>query len=108
MNKIYHDKLEHIELMVSFQRVVEGVDQPKFVALAKSYKSIDSEGRLRFSYRSSGNLVPHYYLLWASHDDFTKAGYTLLRTKSGRAVTLNSALKTFREAIAATEFVAFK
>ena len=108
MNKIYHNKLDSIELLVSFQRVVEGVDQPKFVALAKSYKSFDSDGILRFHYRNSENLKPNYYLLWASHDDFTKAGFTLLRTKSGRAVTLKSALKTYREAINATEFVAFK
>jgi hypothetical protein len=105
---IDHNKIGPMELMVSFQRVTDGIDQPKFVALAKSHAKIDRDSRESWVRKSNGGVHTYYYLLWASHDNFESSGFTLLVTKSGRPVTLKSALKIYREAVNATEFLTFK
>lgn len=106
MNKIYHLKLRHMQVLVSFQQTADGVDQPKYVALAKSWNYLNPDGNL--SYRQIGSKVkPNYYLLWGNNEDLSYSGFTLLRTPSGRSVTYSSAMKSYKEAVKSTEFISF-
>jgi hypothetical protein len=110
-----HKNLGKVEVLMSFQRIKDGKDLPKVVALASCVKRpVVSEkwsnlGEVSFkrAYNNQGKVVKHYYLVWGTDDRFEESGFQHLTTKSGRKVSFNSALKTFNEAIKATEFVNF-
>ena len=111
-----HKDLGKVEVLMSFQRTENGKDLPKVIALATStIRPYVSEKRSNFGeieYKRSynlrnGDVVSNYYLVWGTDDNFTESGFQLLTTKSGRKVSLKSALKIFNDAKNATEFVNF-
>lgn len=113
---INHGKLGKVEILMSFQRIEDGISLPKVVALAKcTTRPVESTswsnlGEISYkrSYNSrTGKLVEQYYLVWGTDDNFYDAGFRHLSTPSGRKVSFKSALKIFNDAIKATEFVNF-
>ena len=111
-----HKDLKKVEILMSFQRLEDGEELPKVIALGKSsQRAYTSESRSSFgevtyktSYnRKNGNIVENYYLFWGVDDRFEESGFQILTTKSGRKVNLKSALKIFNDARKATEFVNF-
>ena len=113
---IQHKDLKKVEILMSFQRLEDGQELPKVIALGKStQKAYTSEYRSNFGetvYKTSynkktGQVVENYYLFWGVDDRFEESGFQLLTTKSGRKVNLKSALKIFNDARKATEFVNF-
>jgi hypothetical protein len=113
---IQHKNLKKVEILMSFQRLEDGEELPKVIALGKStQRAYTSESRSSFgevtyktSYnRKNGNIVENYYLFWGVDDRFEESGFQLLTTPSGRKVTLKRALKLFNDARKATEFVNF-
>jgi hypothetical protein len=113
---IQHKDLKKVEILMSFQRLEDGEELPKVIALGISdQKAYTSESRSSFgevtyktSYnRKNGNIVENYYLFWGVDDRFEESGFQILTTKSGRKVNLKSALKIFNDARKATEFVNF-
>ncbi len=113
---ILHKDLKKVEILMSFQRLEDGQELPKVIALGKStQKAYTSEYRSNFGetvYKTSynkktGQVVENYYLFWGVDDRFEESGFQLLTTKSGRKVNLKSALKIFNDARKATEFVNF-
>jgi len=113
---IMHKDLKKVEILMSFQRLEDGEELPKVIALGKSsQRAYTSESRSSFgevtyktSYnRKNGNIVENYYLFWGVDDRFEESGFQILTTKSGRKVNLKSALKIFNDARKATEFVNF-
>ena len=112
---ISHKDLGKVEILMSYQRTEDGKDLPKVIALATSptrphiSEKWQNRGEVTFrtAYNNKGNVVTHYYLVWGTDDRFEDSGFQHLTTKTGRKVTLKSALKTFNEAKNATEFVNF-
>ncbi len=112
---INHGKLGKVEILMSFQRIEDGIRVPKIIALAKATtKPVESKtwsnlGEITYkrSYNKTGNLVEQYYLVWGTDNNFYDAGFRHLSTPSGRKVSFKSALKTFNDARKATEFVNF-
>ena len=113
---IQHKDLKKVEILMSFQRLEDGNDLPKVIALGISdQKAYTSESRSSFgevTYKTSynkrnGQKVQNHYLFWGVDDRFEESGFQLLTTKSGRKVSLKSALKIFNDARVATEFVNF-
>lgn len=113
---IQHKDLKRVEILMSFQRLEDGEELPKVIALGKStIKPYVSETWSNFGetiYKTSynkktGQVVENYYLFWGVDDRFEESGFQLLTTRSGRRVSLKSALKTFNDARKATEFVNF-
>lgn len=112
---ISHKDLGKVEILMSYQRTENGKDLPKVIALAKAKtkpvesKSWDNFGEITYkkSYNNKGEISYHYYLVWGTDDRFEDSGFQHLTTKTGRKVTLKSALKTFNDAKNATEFVNF-
>jgi hypothetical protein len=113
---IMHKDLKKVEILMSFQRLEDGEELPKVIALGKSsQRAYTSESRSSFgevtyktSYnRKNGNIVENYYLFWGVDDRFEESGFQILTTPSGRKVSLKSALKVFNDARKATEFVNF-
>jgi hypothetical protein len=113
---IQHKDLKKVEILMSFQRLEDGEELPKVIALVKStQRAYTSESRSSFgevtyktSYnRKNGNIVENYYLFWGVDDRFEESGFQILTTPSGRKVNLKSALKIFNDARKATEFVNF-
>ena len=113
---IQHKDLKKVEILMSFQRLEDGQELPKVIALGISdQKAYTSESRSNFgevTYKTSyntrtGRKVSNYYLFWGVDDRFEESGFQLLTTKSGRKVNLKSALKIFNDARKATEFVNF-
>lgn len=109
--KIDHKALGNVEVLLEFQHRVYGEDQPKYLGLVKSYTQVDYEGG---SYRrswitgSSGReLKPIYYMLWSNTPDLHLAGWTELRTPSGRKQSLGGALKLFNKATKALDHIEF-
>lgn len=110
-----HKDLGKVEVLMSFQRTENGKDLPKVIALVTSNtRPVVSEkwknyGEVSFkrAYNNQGKVVTHYYLVWGTDDNFVESGLQHLTTKSGRKVTLKSALKIFNDAKNATEFVNF-
>ena len=109
--KIDHKALGNVEVLLQFQKRIEGEDQPKYLGLVKSYTQVDYEnGSYRRSWitGSSGRtLKPIYYMLWSNTSDLHLAGWTELRTPSGRKQSLGGALKRFNKAIEALDHVRF-
>lgn len=112
---ISHKDLGKVEVLMSFQRTEDGKDLPKVIALATSTtrpyvsEKWKNYGEVSFkrAYNNQGKVVTHYYLVWGTDDNFVESGFQHLTTKSGRKVTLKSALKIFNDAKNATEFVNF-
>ena len=112
---ISHKDLGVVEILMSYQRTEDGKDLPKVIALARSSKTSHistfrhnfGETVFRTSRNNKGEISYHYYLVWGNDDNFRESGFQHLTTKSGRKVTLKSALKTFNDAKNATEFVNF-
>jgi hypothetical protein len=112
---ISHKDLGKVEILMSYQRTEDGKDLPKVIALVTSTSrpvvsdkwSNFGEVSFKRAYNNKGNVVTHYYLVWGTDDNFTESGIQHLTTKSGRKVTLKSALKIFNDAKNATEFVNF-
>ena len=112
---ISHKDLGVVEILMSYQRTEDGKDLPKVIALVTSTSrpvvsdkwSNYGEVSFKRAYNNQGNVVTHYYLVWGTDDRFEDSGFQHLTTKTGRKVTLKSALKTFNDAKNATEFVNF-
>lgn len=113
---IQHKDLKKVEILMSFQRLEDGQELPKVIALGKStQRAYTSESRSSFgevTYKTSynhktGRIVENYYLFWGVDDRFEESGFQILTTPSGRKVNLKSALKIFNDARKATEFVNF-
>lgn len=114
---IQHKDLKKVEILMSFQRLEDWFEElPKVIALGKSTikpyvpESLSNFGETIYktSYnKKTGQIVENYYLFWGVDDRFEESGFQLLTTKSGRKVSLKSALKIFNEARKATEFVNF-
>lgn len=101
---------------MSFQRLEDGNELPSVIALGTStQRAYTSEKRSNYgevTYKTSynnrtGRKVSNYYLFWGVDDRFEESGFQILTTKSGRKVSLKSALKIFNDARKATEFVNF-
>jgi hypothetical protein len=115
-NYIQHKDLKKVEILMSFQKLEDGEDLPKVIALGisnqKAYTSDSRSSYGEVTYKTSynkrnGQKVSNYYLFWGVNDRFEESGFQLLTTKSGRKVSLKSALKIFNDARVATEFVNF-
>ena len=113
---IQHKDLKRVEILMSFQRLEDGKELPKVIALGKSamkpYVSEKWSNLGEVTYKTSynhktGRIVENYYLFWGVDDRFEESGFQLLTTKSGRKVSFKSALKIFNDARKATEFVNF-
>jgi hypothetical protein len=112
---IMHKDLKTVEILMSFQRLEDGKELPKVIALGKSkQRPYASEkwsnlGEITcFSSNSrNGKIVENYYLIWGNDDRFEESGFQHLTTKSGRKVSFKSALKIFNDARKAIEFVNF-
>ena len=111
-----HKNLKKVEILMSFQRLEDGKELPKVIALGKStIKPYVSETWSNFgeiTYKTSynkktGQIVENYYLFWGVDDRFEESGFQLLTTKSGRKVSFKNALRAFNDARKATEFVNF-
>ena len=111
-----HKDLKKVEILMSFQRLEDGEELPKVIALGKSaIKPYTSEKWSNFgevTYKTSythrtGRIIENYYLFWGVDDRFEESGFQLITTPSGRKVTLKRALKLFNDARKATEFVNF-
>jgi len=115
-NFIVHKDLKTVEILMSYQRLEDGKELPSVIALGKStQRAYTSESRSSFgevTYKTSynkktGQKVWNYYLIWGVDDRFEESGFQLLTTRTGRKVSLKSALKIFNDARKATEFVNF-
>lgn len=115
-NFIVHKDLKTVEILMSFQRLKDGKELPRVIALGTStQKAFTSDNRSNFgevTYKTSynhrtGRKVSNYYLFWGVDDRFEESGFQILTTATGRKVSLKSALKIFNDARAATEFVNF-
>jgi hypothetical protein len=115
-NFIVHKDLKTVEILMSFQRLEDGEELPRVIALgASTQRAYTSDSRSNFgevTYKTSynkknGQKVWNYYLIWGVDDRFEESGFQLLTTKSGRKVSFKSALKIFNDARVATEFVNF-
>ncbi|MFY7883289.1 MAG: hypothetical protein ACOVOV_00440 [Dolichospermum sp.] len=113
---IQHKNLKRVEILMSFQRLEDGEELPKVIALGKSamkpYTSERSSNFGEVTYKTSynhrtGRIIENYYLFWGVDDRFEESGFQLITTPSGRKVTLKRALKLFNDARKATEFVNF-
>jgi hypothetical protein len=113
---IQHKDLKKVEILMSFQRLEDGEELPKVIALGTStQRAYTSEKRSNYgeiAYKTAyntrtGRIVENYYLFWGVDDRFEESGFQILTTKSGRKVNLKSALKVFNDARKATEFVNF-
>ena len=113
---IQHKDLKRVEILMSFQRLEDGQELPKVIALGKStqrpYVSEKWCNYNEITYKTSynkktGQVVENYYLIWGVDDRFEESGFQHLTTKSGRKVSFKSALKIFNDARKATEFVNF-
>jgi len=113
---IQHKDLKKVEILMSFQRLEDGEELPKVIALGVSdqrpYASqkLSSFGEVTYktSYNNrTGRKVSNYYLFWGVDDRFEESGFQLLTNKSGRKVSLKNAIKIFNDARKATEFVNF-
>jgi hypothetical protein len=113
---IQHKDLKRVEILMSFQRLEDGQELPKVIALGKStqrpYVSEKWCNYNEITYKTSynkktGQVVENYYLIWGVDDRFEESGFQILTTKSGRKLNLKSALKIFNDARKATEFVNF-
>ena len=115
-NFIVHKDLKTVEILMSFQRLEDGEELPRVIALgASTQRAYTSDSRSNFgevTYKTSynkknGQKVWNYYLIWGVDDRFEESGFQLLTTRSGRKVSFKSALKIFNDARVATEFVNF-
>jgi hypothetical protein len=115
-NFIVHKDLKTVEILMSYQRLEDGEELPRVIALgASTQRAYTSDSRSNFgevTYKTSynkknGQKVWNYYLIWGVDDRFEESGFQLLTTKSGRKVSFKSALKIFNDARVATEFVNF-
>jgi hypothetical protein len=113
---IQHKNLKKIEILMSYQRLENGEELPKVIALGKSatkpYISEKWSNLGEITYKTAynhrtGRVVENYYLIWGADDRFEESGFQLLTTASGRKVTLKGALKVFNDARKATQFVNF-
>lgn len=119
-NKIMSRKIEHIkigkmDILIEYQRTEAnyGPGLPKHVALAESINVLKEDWRTgsltpKYELNSKNKIKKHYYLLWSLNEDYHLGGFTHLVTKSGRPVSFKSAMKTYRDAVMATEFLEFK
>jgi len=115
-NYIQHKDLKEVEILMSYQRLEDGKELPSVIALGKStQRAYTSEKRSNYgeiAYKTAynkrnGQKVWNYYLFWGVDDRLEESGFELLTTRTGRKVSLKSALKTFNDARKATEFVNF-
>ena len=115
-NFIVHKDLKTVEILMSYQRLEDGEELPRVIALgASTQRAYTSDSRSNFgevTYKTSynkknGQKVWNYYLIWGVDDRFEESGFQLLTTRSGRKVSFKSALKIFNDARVATEFVNF-
>lgn len=113
---IQHKDLKRVEILISFQRLEDGNELPRVIALGKStqrpYVSEKWSNLGEITYKTAynkrnGKVVENYYLIWGVDDRFEESGFQLLTTPSGRKVSFKSALKVFNDARVATEFVNF-
>jgi hypothetical protein len=113
---IQHKDLESVEILMSFQRLENGKELPKVIALAQSTKrpymqsdrsSFEPELAYKTSRSRNGKRTMNYYLVWCNDTNLEKAGYIHLTTKTGRKSSFNSALKYFKNAVKSTEFINF-
>ncbi len=113
---IIHKDLKKVEILMRYQRYYNDIELPRVIALGVSdQKASTSESRSNFgevTYKTSynkrnGQKVSNYYLFWGVDDRFEESGFQLLTTSTGRKVSLKRALKIFKEAAVATEFVNF-
>lgn len=113
---IQHKDLKKVEILMSYQRYYNDIELPRVIALGKStmkpYTSEKSSNFGEVAYKTSynhrtGRVVENYYLFWGVDDRFEESGFQLLTTPTGRKVSLKRALKIFKEAAVATEFVNF-
>jgi hypothetical protein len=113
--KIDHIKIGRMDILIEYQRTESnyGPGLPKHVALAESTNVLKEDwrtGSLKPAYElnSKNRIKKHYYLLWSSNEDYHLGGFTHLITKAGRPVSYRSAMKTYKDAVMATEFLEFK
>lgn len=113
---IQHKNLKKVEILMSFQRLEDGEELPRVIALgASTQRPYVSPKWGRFektTYKTSynkktGQKVSNYYLFWGVDNRFEESGFELLTTRTGRKVSMKSALKIFNDARKATEFVNF-
>lgn len=111
-----HKDLGKVEILMSFQRLEDGEELPKVIALGVStqrpYASEKWSNLGEITYKTSynkrnGQKVENYYLFWGVDDRFEESGFELLTTPTGRKISLKRALKIFNDARLATEFVNF-
>jgi hypothetical protein len=98
-NFIVHKDLKTVEILMSYQRLEDGEELPRVIALGASTQ--------RAYNKKNGQKVWNYYLIWGVDDRFEESGFQLLTTRSGRKVSFKSAIKIFNDARVATEFVNF-
>lgn len=113
--KIEHDRVGQMKILIEFQRSEPfwGKDLPKHVALATSLNVAQTDWRtdktvFRTKYNKTGRIIETYYLLWGPTDQWEFNGFTELRTPSGRKMSYKTAMKFYKDAIKATEFMEFK